>query len=364
MDGHKFNKKELIPIAALLIFIVIVLVLCAVSAGRDTAAMREDSVMRKGDAMQETEDSALEPEEKSGAGTEDGEPAKKDGTLTEVKETIGFEEDVAAESASSDREEVSVHKIEPALEEENRSEAISGNGVSGNTVTVQKTNVEMLAEMMDYWSRGNVEAVEDLSGLPHYRSMSASLQGPSYFYYYGDRNGEGRPDGTGIAVYGEDQYYYGQWSDGVRSGEGSWLKMYYYNDSDTESDRALISHSYTGSWQNNLPNGEGHEQYGIDIEQASTGSRYWQNVMGDFQDGLYNGEMYIVTEDAGGNLQEWYGNASQGVFETFDGRDQEGRVPICQDAKNPDSHLWIRPLDNLDLGLTEIREQVAARGGS
>ena len=135
----------------------------------------------------------------------------------------------------------------------------------------------------------------------------------------------------------------------MRSGEGTWLKMYYYSASDTEADRALISHSYNGSWQNNLPNGEGHEQYGIDTDLAQAGSRYWQNVIGTFQNGLYNGEMYIVTEDADGNLQ---------------GRDQEGRVPICQGAQKPDSHLWIRPLDNMDLGLTEIREQVTARSGS
>lgn len=358
MDGHNFNKKELIPIAALLIFIVIVLILCAVSAGRDAATMQEDTA-----AMQEgvEGENAVVLQDESGI---PGTAEQTEGTLTEVKETVGFEEDAAAESTSSDRDEVSAHQIEPAIEEEGRSEAVSGNGVNGNTVTVQKTNVEMLAEMMDYWSRGNVEAVEDLSGLSHYRSMSDSLQGPSYFYYYGDRNGEGRPDGTGIAVYGEDQYYYGQWSDGVRSGEGSWLKMYYDSDPDRNSDRALISHSYTGSWQNNLPNGEGHEQYGIDIKQAQAGSRYWQNMMGEFRDGLYDGEMYIVTIDAGGNVQEWYGSASQGVFETFGGRDQEGRVPICQDAKNPDSHLWIRPLDNMDLGLTEVREQVTALRGN
>ena len=38
MDGHKLNKKELVPIAALLVFIAVVLILCAVSAGRDADA--------------------------------------------------------------------------------------------------------------------------------------------------------------------------------------------------------------------------------------------------------------------------------------------------------------------------------------
>ena len=369
MDGHKLNKKELVPIIALLVFIAVVLILCAISAGRgagngeDAAAVQEESESSETSAA--SGETASNTEE-SGAMSSGGETeiAREEGTLTEVKETIALdgevqaesaaEKDTAAEKDAAKQEETSAQKTE---------QSVSGNGVSQNTVVVKKTNVEMLAEMMDYWSKGNVEAVEDLSGLSHYRAMSASLQGPSYFYYYGDRNEAGKPDGTGIAVYGEDQYYYGQWADGARSGEGTWLKMYYYSASDTESDRALISHSYNGSWQNNLPNGEGHEQYGIDTDLAPVGSRYWQNVIGSFQNGLYNGEMYIVTEDAGGNLQEWYGNATQGVFETFEGRDQEGRVPICQGAQNPDSHLWIQPLDNMDLGLTEIREQVSTRSG-
>ncbi len=368
MDGHKLNKKELVPIIALLVFIAVILILCAVSAGRD--AGETASVMQEENGSTEMSadagETASETEGESAHASSGGETenAREEGTLTEVKETIELEEEIRTESTESEQEEASAQKIDPVLEEESESASVSGNGTGADSAVVKKTNVEMLAEMMDYWSKGNVEAVEDLSGLAHYRAMSASLQGPSYFYYYGDRNEAGRPDGTGIAVYGEDQYYYGQWSDGVRSGEGSWLKMYYYSDSDTESDRALISHSYSGSWQNNLPNGEGHEQYGIDIDQAQAGSRYWQNVIGSFQNGLYNGEMYIVTEDAGGNLQEWYGNASEGVFETFEGRDQEGRVPICQDVQNPDSHIWIQPLDNMNLGLTEIREQVTARSGS
>ena len=118
--------------------------------------------------------------------------------------------------------------------------------------------------MMDYWSGNNVEAVEDLSGLAHYRAMSASLKSSAYFYYYGDRNEEGRPEGTGIAVYGEDQYYYGEWKDGFRSGQGMWIKMYYGDGKAADVDPAFVSHSYEGAWLNNLPNGEGHERYDLD----------------------------------------------------------------------------------------------------
>ena len=366
MDGHKLNKKELVPIIALLVFIAVVLILCAVSAGRDadarenTAAWQEEAASQEESAQEETgpegngtEGTAAEETEAKEDSTQEGNAA-----VMEVKKTIELEEDPAETGTQAEAESVA-----PVLESEPESAAVSANGVSQNDAkpVVKKTNLEMLAEMMDYWSKGNVEAVEDLSRLSHYKAMSASLEGPSYFYYYGDRNADGKPEGTGIAVYGENQYYYGQWVNGVRQGEGTWLKMYDYSDRDTKADRARISHSYTGSWQNDLPNGEGHEQYVIDPEKAEAGSRYLQNAMGNFTNGLYDGKMYLMTQDASGNVQEWYGNAAEGVFETFEGRDSEGRVPICQDAKNPDSHLWIRPLDNMNLGITEVREQATAQ---
>ena len=132
-----------------------------------------------------------------------------------VQETIELdaEEPVETESAPD-----AVKDAPPAVSGSNVPDTAQ---VSANTATVivKKTNTQMLAEMMDYWQKDNVEAVEDLSGLAHYRAMSASLKSSAYFYYYGDRNEQGRPEGTGIAVYGEDQYYYGEWKDGLRSGK-------------------------------------------------------------------------------------------------------------------------------------------------
>lgn len=76
---------------------------------------------------------------------------------------------------------------------------------------------------------------------------------------------------------------------------------------------------------------------------------------------MYHGNMYINTLNADGNVQEWRGEAKEGVFKTFEGRDLEGRVPICQDVQNPDSHMWIHPLENKDQGLKDVRDQVKNR---
>ena len=344
MDGHGFHKRELAPIIALLFFVAAVLILCAVSAGKKADAREKAAA----ESMPQTQESVGDMPQ----------------TQENAEDTLQTQENAERIPQPRKTETAEAQSIVPVLEKETESTPSVSGGAGRNGTeekTEEKTDGQMLAEMMDYWSKGNVEAVEDLCGLPRYRSMSASLQGPSYFYYYGDKDDQGKPEGTGIAVYGGDQYYYGQWSEGVRKGQGTWLKMYYYTDSDADADRTVVSHSYTGEWENNLPNGEGHEQYGLDTGLAEPGRRYLQNVIGNFSNGLYDGKMYLMTEDSGGNVQEWYGTASQGVFETFEGRDLEGRVPVCQDAKDPDSHLWIRPLDNIDLGVEEVRQQVTAQ---
>lgn len=412
--------KELLPIAVLLVFILVVLILCAVSAGKKKAQEEAEiaaaeEVMADADALEafsgdetgggdpgEADAAAEENTAEDADGTESisaaaetavDELSGQNEPLTEIQRTIELDEvvddqaelvaeggaDVLAQEAA-EQEEVQAKQAAEAK--------ISAGTVSSNTtavVVVKKTNMEMLAEMMDYWSKGNIEAVEDLSGLAHYRAMSASLKSPSYFYYYGERNADGKPEGKGIAVYGSDQYYYGDWKNGMREGDGMWIRMYYEggftvagvntflnSEKNTdatrkasgfsvEPDPALISHRYRGSWSMDLPNGEGHEQYLVDVTQAEKDTRYLQNVMGNFKNGLYDGSMYLITIEWNGNTKEWNGKASQGVFETFETRDSRGNVPICQDKQNSDSHLWVNPLDNINVGITELRAQIQNR---
>lgn len=223
----KNNKlvRELVPVIALLIFIIVILILCVVSARGKRASEETET------ASETVAESTVPEQEETGeqAGSEENDGAVPDKEPVEVQETIELEAEEPAETPSpAGQGTVSGSGIPPAAQ------------VSGNTgvTVVKKTNSQMLAEMMDYWSGNNVEAVEDLSGLAHYRAMSASLKSSAYFYYYGDRNEEGRPEGTGIAVYGEDQYYYGEWKDGFRSGQGMWIKMYYGDGKAAEDENA------------------------------------------------------------------------------------------------------------------------------
>lgn len=87
-----------------------------------------------------------------------------------------------------------------------------------NLAAVEIDLSRQMSEMKGYWEAGNMEAVEDLAYLPRYRAASEKLSGTTKYYYYGDTDGSKRPNGMGLAMYTDNQYYYGEWKNGVRAG--------------------------------------------------------------------------------------------------------------------------------------------------
>lgn len=135
---------ELVPIAALLLFIIVVLVMCAVSArqkkgqsgtGPDTEAVQETE--------SETESGGETAESTEEASGETGENTGKEDPV-EVQETIELdaEEPVETESAPDAVKDCASCRI--------RLQCAGHGAVSANTATVivKKTNTQMLAEMM------------------------------------------------------------------------------------------------------------------------------------------------------------------------------------------------------------------------
>ena len=221
---------------------------------------------------------------------------------------------------------------------------ISGNSFYPDDTAVLKNiykNVsydieKQLSELSYYFEQGNDEAVEDLVSLARYEAMSYSLTGTSDYYYYGETNSDGLPDGTGLAVYGENQYYYGEWSNGVRSGGGGWYQ--FYPDYDTY---VVSRHQYVGSWENDLPNGQGQEHYDYNSEYMDEISFYIQNVIGNFVNGYYDGEIYLINITKNGDTKEWYGNLVNGTFVVYGDPDTNGRYPVLQARLNEDEYFWM-----------------------
>ena len=217
------------------------------------------------------------------------------------------------------------------------------------------TKEYILKEAYPFFADNNQDAIWDLAHLKRYVKLSKGLEGSGDYYYQGDVNSEGKPHGTGLAIYEKNSYYFGEWSHGVRSGKGTWFRFYINQKNKTNAMGIYMSHSYSGEWAGNLPNGQGAEHYDVDISKlAPTQGRILQNVVGSFRNGLYDGDLYANTVDYIGNVQEWDGIAEEGVFKLW--RDMSA-IGECSVWRYRDDHsvcLDIDKSENKNQGIREL----------
>ncbi len=221
-----------------------------------------------------------------------------------------------------------------------------------NVYNSMKLNInEQLKEMYTYWNDGNTAAVRDLAHLERFEAMSYTLTGSSDFYYYGERDEMGLPSGTGLAVYSSDQYYFGSWAGGVRSGDGTWISFY-----PSYSDSVISEHLYSGGWAGDLPDGKGQEHLDYISDRMNPGEIYLQNAIGGFSKGLYNGDMYIITVAPDNDTTEWVGKCVRGSFEQipYAAIDKNGFLPVMDERENSENHLYFSETSNKNNGVTAI----------
>jgi hypothetical protein len=208
-----------------------------------------------------------------------------------------------------------------------------------------------LSEMYAYWDDGNMDAVRDLVHLERFEVMSFALNGTEDFYYYGETSGDGLPNGKGIAVYANDQYYFGEWSMGLRSGKGAWFSFYPSYDKYVVKERM-----YSGEWANDLPNGEGQDHISYDNSLKDSKGYYLQNAIGGFKNGLYDGELYVITEDNTGKTTEWDGTCTEGVWDQvlYSKVKSNGTYPVLSMREDTDRHVYLTEKTNKNNGVTGI----------
>lgn len=212
----------------------------------------------------------------------------------------------------------------------------------------------ILKEAYPYFETNNQDAIWDLAHLKRYVKLSRGLLGTGEYYYQGDVDSEGRPNGTGLAIYERNSYYFGEWSHGLRSGRGSWFRFYIGQKNKQNAMGIYASHSYSGEWENDLPNGGGAEHYEVDISKIETSNKQViQNVIGNFTDGLYDGDLYANTVDHIGTVHEWDGIAKNGIFTLW--RDVSA-IGECAVWRNKDDHSWCLDIDKSENKKQGIRE--------
>ncbi len=170
-----------------------------------------------------------------------------------------------------------------------------------------------LEEIYYYWMEYKLDAVDDLIHLPRVRMITNELKGSNDFYYFGQKDSKGNPSGSGLAVYADNTYYCGDWKDGKRHGKGMWWKIFPDKTGTVNGVPGVTAHSYNGTWANDYPNGEGQEHFDFDYSLVE-GEYVITNVIGNFKDGYYDGELYIMTEQGESSYIDWEAKAERGVF--------------------------------------------------
>ncbi len=255
------------------------------------------------------------------------------------------------EVSDKDKKENMDAETEPAAEDDDKTAIVVD---VEDESDVSYTKEYILNEALPYFADNNQDAIWDLAHLKRYVKLSAELEDMNSYYYQGEVDSEGQPNGKGLAIYEQNSYYYGEWSHGVRNGEGTWFRFYIQQKDKNNAMGKYMAHSYAGTWVNNLPNGQGAEHYEVDISKLPAHDRILQNVVGNFTDGLYDGELYANTVDYTGNVEEWEGVASKGVFELWRDMSAIGECSVWRKRDDNSLCMDIDKSENKNQGIREL----------
>ena len=152
-----------------------------------------------------------------------------------------------------------------------------------------------------------MDAVKELIRTDEYIALSDEIVNAEDSFYYGEKDAEGKRHGKGVAVYLNGYYYFGEYDNDVRSGEGKYIRAVYSESS------ALGSFIYEGSWLEDKPNGEGVCISNFFKDKIGSEGLSKQVVVGTYADGLENGAMSLSGTTKSGGTATYTYKAENGV---------------------------------------------------
>ena len=165
------KKRDLIPVAAIALFLVIIIALCAVRLHqrRETRAEIAETESTQIWYSEEQAESAESETKDAADQTEETTAGKKQTTER------GQQEDETLTEHPDSKLPAGKGKESQGAKQEGNLRTVSGNDPLSGAESANKTNEEMLLEMSGYWEQDNMDAVEDLAMLPWYMRMSSDI---------------------------------------------------------------------------------------------------------------------------------------------------------------------------------------------
>ncbi len=128
-------------------------------------------------------------------------------------------------------------------------------------------------------------------------------------YYLGDTDIDGKREGYGIAVYENGYFYYGQFHDNVRSGQGILMRASYSESS------SIGSFIYDGEWADDKPNGNGTAKSNYYKDRISATDFATKEISGNYTNGLEDGTMTLIGVTRGGAKRTFTYKTKDGIAE-------------------------------------------------
>lgn len=159
------------------------------------------------------------------------------------------------------------------------------------------------------------DAIKDLIRTEQYVDFADEVIGDDNSFYLGDEDENGNRQGKGIALYADGYYYYGDFVNNIRSGNGIYIRAVYSESS------ALGSYVYEGSWENDMPNGEGVATTSYYKDKISSAELVKQVIEGNYSNGLEHGAMKLTGTKKGGGSVSYSYKATDGIAEKISDED-------------------------------------------
>lgn len=152
-------------------------------------------------------------------------------------------------------------------------------------------------------------------------------------YYLGSYDTDGNRTGTGIAVYENGYYYFGEFANNVRSGHGVYFRASYAESS------SIGSFIFEGEWKDDAPNGEGVATSNYYKDRISASDFVKKEISGNYLNGREDGTMKLKGTTKAGGSQSFTYKATGGIADKSSNEDSgvDGQYIIAQNGDKSQS---------------------------
>lgn len=181
-------------------------------------------------------------------------------------------------------------------------------------LALEQERAAMLEPLVEIFAAKDFDSIKETLRAEEYVSFSDEVIGDTS-YYLGDYSDDGSREGVGIAVYENGYYYYGEFHDNVRSGQGFIMRAAYADSS------SIGSFIYDGEWADDKPNGAGKAISNYYRDRISASDFVTKEIAGNYSDGLEDGEMTLTGKTKSGAQRVFKYKTREGVAEKSSNED-------------------------------------------